>query len=86
MQTIFKNEFKTIFGSVDVSGINGYSKALQHLYKYIAQETQYNPAKRYIDAVPILDAIGEINAEFAQALSEEQKTLNEEINNIIIKG
>ena len=82
MQTIFKNEFKTALGIVDVAGINGYTKALQHLYKYLAQETQFNPAKRYIDALPLVEAIGEINAELSQVLSEEQEALHEDLKNI----
>lgn len=80
-ETIFKNEFKnfTVPAEIDIRAINGYSKALQHLYAYLAKVTAFNPANRYIDAVPLLDSIGEVNAELMELLKEAEKGLKAEM-------
>ena len=68
----FKHEVKTI------EEINGYQKALDAVYKYLAEVTQFNPVKRYVDAVDILDLIGNTNAELMQQLAAIGETIIEE--------
>lgn len=77
MKTIFEHNFKSKLGIIDVNGINGYIQALSAVYKHIAEATQWNPEKRFIDAVPILDKISNTNAELQALMQQEQASLKE---------
>lgn len=79
----FKHNFKTIFGVIDTAGINGYTQCLNEVYKHIAAVTEFNPAKRFIDAVDILDKIAATNGELSQLMAEEAENIGRELNGII---
>lgn len=52
--------FSPVFSADPVkraSELIGFSKCLKEFYVYIAQVTEHNPNKRYIDAVPLLGKI-----------------------------
>jgi len=64
---------KTIFpmdiDRKDIVAVSGYSRAILDLLDWIKKETDYDPAKRYVDSVKILDGIGEVNKEITKALN-----------------
>jgi len=74
-----KHDFKELFGTIDVMGIRGYQQCLLALYKYLAAKTNYDPSKRMIDAVELLEVITKTNGELGELLKE-AKT---EINNLL---
>jgi len=76
----FNHNFETAFGVLDYNGIQGYTNCLGELHKYIESVTQFNPAKRMIDAVPLLDKIAATNDELAEILKKERETLEGEQN------
>jgi len=73
----FNHNFETAFGVLDYNGIAGYTNCLSELHKYIERTTQFNPAKRMIDAVPLLDKIAATNDELAKLLKKEREKLEE---------
>ncbi len=48
--------------------VTGYSKALMELLKWLGAETNFDPAKRHIDSVTILDNIGAASKDITAAL------------------
>jgi len=75
----FKHDFKELFGTIDVMGIRGYQQCLLALYRYLADKTNYDPAKRMIDAIELLDALTKTNEELGELLKEAET----EINNLL---
>lgn len=68
----FNHNLRKADGTIDLNALGGYQQAIYEIYKYIAEQTQLNPLKRFIDAVPLLDAIAQTNAELAQLMKEEE--------------
>ena len=66
MDTSFKPNFETN----DIAGLLGYQQCLNHLYLFLAEKTEFNPAKRLIDAVDLLDIISETNNNIAKLYSK----------------
>jgi len=63
----FKHNYDT---STDVERIAGFSDCLNELYNVIQRLTQKNPAKRFIDAVELLNRIRGTNDDFAKIFKE----------------
>jgi hypothetical protein len=55
----------------------GYTKALRDIYNYIKDTTAFNPEKRFIDSVPLLDKIGATNGAFSTIFTKEQELLQQ---------
>lgn len=71
----FPHGYTNHFNSINVEGIGGYTKAMQHLYSYIAEVTKMRPENRYIDAVPLLDIISSTSKELSELLAEAEPHL-----------
>jgi hypothetical protein len=70
----YKNRFKpSAFAPQNIDAINGYLYCLADLLKYMEDLTEFNPHKRMIDSVDILNAITETNAAL-QKIGEAAKT------------
>ena len=72
-----EHNFDTAFGVLDINGIQGYMQCMNAVYKHIEETTNFDPAKRMIDSVPLLDKIAATNAEFTKLLNNELKTIKE---------
>ena len=77
MNKAFPHNFKPLFYTLplDVNGVNGYTKAMQHLYMQLAEMTKFKPENRYIDAVVLLDMIAATNDELNVLMTAEQERL-----------
>ncbi|MEO7048958.1 MAG: hypothetical protein ABI091_26885 [Ferruginibacter sp.] len=75
MQNSFEHGFKNEIPKLDVHAIKGYQKCLTHFYSLIAEMTEYNPAKRMIDAVVLLDKISATSDDLKRILEMEQYRL-----------
>ena len=65
----FKNRFKpSAFTPPNVNEIKGYMGALEDLLTYLQDVTAFDPSKRMIDSVSLLNAITETNAELGKKL------------------
>lgn len=82
MKTTFEYNFKAM-GIIDVDGINGYTQALNAIYKHIAEVTAFKPENRYIDAVPILDKIEGTMDELKLLLKQAQDDLKNDLLTIL---
>lgn len=71
----FEHNFKTAYGSIDVAAMHGYRSALTHVLNYLAEVTEWNPNKRFIDAVPLLEKIEATANELTKLLQEEKENL-----------
>lgn len=59
----FKDRFKkSAFLPTNVNQVTGYMWAMQDLLKLLQDITQFNPEKRMVDSVDLLNAITETNA------------------------
>lgn len=74
----FNNRLRTTSQPSDVDFINGYQSALGDILSYLKNVTQYNPANRMIDSVPLLESIAETNTE----LMKKMKGLHELIQEL----
>lgn len=59
----------------ETSEMYGYGKLLSQLLKFIEIETDFNPSKRYIDSVKILDMISVASAEIKKELEIKEDVL-----------
>lgn len=74
----FKNRFENLEPTdKNIGEVNGYLLAIMDMMEYVKEITEYNPAKRMIDAVDILEAIretneriGEVQENFVRRLTE----------------
>jgi len=55
----------------------GFSNALSQLLSFVQKETEFNPEKRFIDSVKILDMISGAAAEIKIELQNESEKLNQ---------
>ena len=78
MKIPFDHGFKDT--DIDIKGINGFMKCLNSVYNHIAEVTEFNPAKRMIDAVDILDKIAATSDELSILLDKEKTRLTAEHN------
>lgn len=62
--------------------VRGYSYAIKELMKWIEDETQFDPAKRHIDSVKILDGIGAACSEIKSAMEKIEAKLQNDINTL----
>lgn len=60
--------FKHNLSFSEIEQVLGYSKCLGNLYSYIAAKTAFNPEKRMIDAVDLLDTITATNDEITELM------------------
>ena len=67
--------FKHNFKSTDIEQILGFQKALGQIFEHLKAKTRFDPAKRYVDSVEILDRIMETNIELSNLLKEAQTNL-----------
>jgi hypothetical protein len=72
-----QHDFKELFGTIDVMGVRGYQQCLLALYKYLEAKTNYDPAKRMIDAVELLEVITLTNDKIGKLLKEAETELSE---------
>lgn len=79
-QTIAPFEHGFTDKEIDINGIRGFGKCLSELYKYLAQKTEFNPEKRMIDAVDLLEKISATSDELTALYNKEQTRLNSIIN------
>ena len=61
--------FQMNYNREQLGEIYGYLKALNDLSHYLQLTTEFKPENRYIDAVPILEAIKEASAKITVLLS-----------------
>jgi hypothetical protein len=62
----FNHGFNTVLGVVDIPGAYGFTKCLSEIMAYIKAETQGDPTKRFIDAVPLIEKIEATNKELTE--------------------
>lgn len=81
----YPHNFATPLNETTLNEISGYLAALRGLYQFIETETQFDPNKRYIDSVKLLEAISATTDELQPMMKE---YLNEMQNKLIaeIKG
>ena len=78
----YKNRFRQeTFSPTDIYEVNGYMKAMQDFLQLIGDVTEYNPAKRFIDSVPLCDAIADTNKALQAVQINAGKELIEMANN-----
>ena len=82
----YQNRFRTLPGTpANIDKVNGYLYALQDFLKYMEQLTGFNPDKRFVDSVDIVNAISETNAELtkvSQAVEKDLKTALKDLQNV----
>ena len=71
----FKHDLKKVDGSIDINEVGGYTKCLKSLLRFLEEETNFNPDKRFIDSVNILDRITNTNAELSELMREVKSNL-----------
>lgn len=81
----FDINIKNPSGDNDINRIFGYQEAINAFYRYIAEQTEFNPEKRYIDAVLLLDKISATNAKLGQLLKEAEVELKQDISELELK-
>lgn len=62
--------FKHNLTSDNLAGLYGYGDCLKGLLQYIHETTGFNPEKRYIDSVDLLDKIAASSADVSRLLKE----------------
>lgn len=68
--------FKANFlGIVNIEAINGYVACLTALLDYLKEKTEFNPDKRFIDAVDLLDKITATNDELRPIIEKEKNDI-----------
>ncbi len=73
------------YQSHELDAIGGYSRCLNDVLTYIKDTTNFDPAKRMMDSVPLLDKIGDTAKEF-HALFELEKKKLDSITKTIERG
>ena len=72
----YQNRFRALPGTpANIDKVNGYLYALQDFLKYMEQLTGFNPDKRFVDSVDIVNAISETNSELIKVSREHEKEL-----------
>jgi len=67
----YQHRFKTLPGTLpNIDKLSGYSYALSDLLKYMEDITQFDPSKRFVDSVDIINTISETNAEITKQANE----------------
>ena len=67
--------FKHNLTSDNIEGIQAYGSLLNELLSYVQDATEYNPEKRMIDSVPLLDKISASCAEIKNLLNDAKNKL-----------
>lgn len=62
--------------------VRGYSKAIGELMKWMEAETQFDPHKRLIDSVKILDGIGVVAIQIKEAMGNIEAKLQKQIDRL----
>lgn len=73
--------FNHNFTSKDVNAIMGYNKCLRDVYSLLAEKTEFNPAKRMVDAVDILEKIEATSDELSGLLEKAEIELKSQLVN-----
>lgn len=81
----FEHGYKNPLTEKSMSEILGYSKALRDFFNEVKDLTQFNPDKRFIDSVALLDKIGATSKELA-AIFEKEKQLIDDMAAKILSG
>lgn len=76
----FHHDFANSLGITDVNGIRGYVACLSALLTFLKNETEFDPAKRYVDSVKLLDRIANTNEELIGILDREHEDLKTFLN------
>jgi len=71
MATSFKHDFTHEGTAERVNEMSGYLQALQSVFHYVGEITEYNPEKRYIDAAALIEKITATCAELAPMFAAE---------------
>ena len=74
----FNHPFKAPISDKEAQQIFGYTKALHGLQKKLEELTEWNPNKRMIDALVLLEAITDTNEELGVLLAEFEERLKNE--------
>ena len=86
----FKNRFKqSSLLPVDASKVTGYMNCLEDVLAYLQNKTEFNPAKRMIDSVELLDSITDTNAELIKLHEKYKIELTEtlgEMSKAVLSG
>lgn len=64
----FALNFEQPFDLIDVNGLRGYQMCLREILQHVQDATEWNPAKRMIDSVQLLERITETNEEIGKLL------------------
>lgn len=78
METV--TAFKHNFTEENVEEIMAFSKALSEMLNFIKEKTEFNPTKRMIDAVDILDKIAVTSKELTILLQKAHIRLQNQNN------
>lgn len=81
----FDHGYQNPISEKSMSEILGYIKCLRDLYNHVKDETQFNPDKRFIDSVTILDKITATSGEL-EAIFEKERTLLDEMATKILSA
>ena len=67
----YQNRFRTLPGTPqNVDKLSGYTYALSDLLKYMEEITLFDPSRRFVDSVDIINTISETNAELTKYANE----------------
>ncbi len=69
----FGHNFNTPLSDEDFYRIQGFIECMREVYKHIEMVTNFEPEKRFIDSVPILDKIAATNKDLGELLTKEQE-------------
>ena len=67
----YQNRFRTLPGTLpNIDKLSGYTYALSDLLKYMEEITLFDPSRRFVDSVDIINTISETNAELTKYANE----------------
>lgn len=82
----YKNRFKeSSLVPVNIMEVRGYQLALADFLEYLKEKTEFNPDKRMVDAVELLDSITETNGAIGKVLSQQEFELKETFTDLAQK-
>lgn len=79
----YKNRFKpSAFAPINIDEINGYREALEDILSFLKEKTEFNPAKRMVDSVDILDSISETSGKITELYQRAEMELQGAFNEL----
>jgi len=69
----FNHKLDTPFGFVNIDKAQGFTDCLGEVLKYIEKTTGFDPKKRFIDSVQLIEVIQNTNNELAEILNKQME-------------